>query len=253
MAQATADAETPAWGLRGLAQQANPAFAAAVVAVPILALVGAVTQQAPEYLLYVHVMAGILWTGIDLFMGTVLGPVLGRMDVERRAGFFSAFTPKMTFLMPTLAMVTIAGGVLMAFRIETFQHAEFWLALMTAGTLLPVVGLIGYQFSAFRDPRWLGAAAVVAVVSVGGLALTIGDAGMTNHWIGAAIVIVTLLSVIGFGVILPGEARIYRQLTSGEPDTDLIADIGMRNAKLGGLQGLLQLSIIFVMVNIRLY
>jgi hypothetical protein len=45
--------------------------------------------------------------------------------------------------------------------------------------------------------------------------------------------------------------RIYRQLTSGNPDFDVIGDIGMRNAKLGGIQGLLQLSIIFLMVGLR--
>jgi len=50
----------------------------------------------------------------------------------------------------------------------------------------------------------------------------------------------------------PGEVRIYRQLTSPDPDEQVIADVGMRNARLGGVQGLLQLTIVFVMVSIRL-
>jgi hypothetical protein len=62
---------------------------------------------------------------------------------------------------------------------------------------------------------------------------------------------VTLLSVQGFGVILPGEVRIYRQVVSENPDVDLVSEIGMRNAKLGGLQGLMQLAIVFVMVGLR--
>lgn len=60
-----------------------------------------------------------------------------------------------------------------------------------------------------------------------------------------------LLTIVGFGVILPGEIRIYRQLTSAEPDVHPIGAIGMRNARLGGVQGLMQLRIVFVMVKIR--
>jgi hypothetical protein len=52
-------------------------------------------------------MAGVLWTGIDLFMGLVLGPVLGGLSPEERASVLFRFTPKMTFLMPVLATVAI--------------------------------------------------------------------------------------------------------------------------------------------------
>lgn len=245
------DADRPTWGFRGLLEQANPAFALLVVAIPVAALVGAVLRPGVEYLLYVHVMAGVLWTGIDVFMGAVLGPVIGRLAVDQRASFFGAFTPKMTFLMPSLATVTIAGGLVLAREITAFEHADFWMAAMSAATLIPVVLLIGYQFDALTDRRVLGVLAVVTALSLAGLGLTLPSAGMTDPWIAAAIVIVTFLSVVGFGVILPGEVRIYRQLSSPDPNTEVIAEIGMRNAKLGGLQGLLQLSIVFVMVNIR--
>lgn len=240
------------WSLGGLLEQANPTFAGAAVVVPLGALAVALARPEIHWLLYVHVMAGVLWTGIDVFMGAVLGPVLGRLDVDRRASFFAAFTPKMTFLMPALATVTIVGGILLARQVTVFEHASFWMALMGAGTMVPVVVLIGFQFDALGDPRVLGVLALVTLLSVGGIVLTLPDAGMTDAWIAAAIAIVTLLSIVGFGVILPGEVRIYRQISSTDPDTALIADIGMRNAKLGGLQGALQLSIIFVMVNIRL-
>ena len=61
--------------LDGMANRANPAFAAAVVAVPLVALAYAVTAGTLRHLTYVHVMAGVLWTGVDLSMGLVLGPV----------------------------------------------------------------------------------------------------------------------------------------------------------------------------------
>jgi hypothetical protein len=251
MAGSTATGERPVRGVRGLANQANPAFAVGVVAVPVLALAASLAANDLRALTYVHVMAGVLWTGIDLLMGLVLGPTLGSMDVERRADFFRTFTPKMTFLMPTLALVTISGGVVLARRLGKFPNAEPWLALLTAATLIPVVLLVGAQYDALTDRRTLATLAVVVLVSAAGLATTLPAFAMTNPWIVAALAIVTLLSVVGFGVILPGEVRIYRQLTSPEPDAEVIAGIGMRNAKLGGVQGVLQLAIVFVMVGLR--
>jgi hypothetical protein len=40
-------------------------------------------------------------------------------------------------------------------------------------------------------------------------------------------------------------------MVSENPDTDVISNIGMRNAKLSGIQGLFQLAVIVVMVWIR--
>jgi len=93
---------------------------------------------------------------------------------------------------------------------------------------------------------------VVLVGSLAGLWTTLEEFAMLDHWILAALVVVALLSVLGFGVLLPGEVRIYREIVSVNPDEELIGAIGMRNAKLAGIQGVLQLSIVFVMVNIRL-
>lgn len=237
-------------GIQGLAQRANPAFAAAAVVVPLLALAGAVASGDIRALTYVHVMAGILWTGIDLFMGLVLGPVVGGLEPEERGSFFAKFTPKMTFLMPVLAMVTITGGILLGQRLG-FAYFMPWLALMTAATTIPVVLLVGSQFDALTDTRTLVVLAVAVVGSGAFLATTLPDFGMASPWVVATLAIVTLLSVQGFGVILPGEVRIYRQLTSQNPDYDVIGQIGMRNAKLGGIQGVLQLSIVFLMVGLR--
>ncbi len=33
---------------------------------------------------FIHVFTGLLWTGIDLFMGFVLGPIMRRMDLSVR-------------------------------------------------------------------------------------------------------------------------------------------------------------------------
>jgi len=255
MAQSTVD--TPEWGLGGLAEQANRAFAVGAVVVPLAALAAALFANDLRALTYVHVMAGVLWTGIDLFIGAVLGPVLGGMDPEDRADFFGRFTPKMTFLMPALALVTIAGGITLALKIETFAYADQWLAVFTAVNTVPIVLLLGYQFDALTDWRTLTVLGVTLVGSGVYLATTLPGTALTamvtttSPWILAALGIVTLLGLQGFGVILPGEIRIYRQIASPNPDTDLIGQIGMRNARLGGVQGVLQLSIVFVMVGLR--
>ena len=77
-------------GVRGMAVRANPAFAAGAVVVPLGALAYALTFGDVRTLLYIHVMAAVLWTGIDLFMRQVLG---GLSD-DARAGVFTRFTPK---------------------------------------------------------------------------------------------------------------------------------------------------------------
>jgi hypothetical protein len=193
----------------------------------------------------------VLWTGIDLFMALVLGPVLGGLSVEARASVFERFTPKMAFLMPSLALVTIGGGVTLAERMGLFPHAAPWIALLTLATTVPALLLLGWQFDAFDDPRWLAAFAVALLGGGAYLAVTASAFGMTRPTIALALAIVTVLTVLGFGVLLPGEVRIYRQLQSGDPDPEVVSRIGMRNARLSGLQGLFQLAIVVVMVYLR--
>lgn len=61
-------------------------------------------------LVFCHVVGGGLWTGIDLFVGLVLGPILGRLSIAARAEFSARFMPKMVIIMPTVVMMTLATG-----------------------------------------------------------------------------------------------------------------------------------------------
>ncbi len=157
----------------------------------------------------------------------------------------------MTFLMPTLALVTIAGGITLAIRVEIFPHADPWIAGFSTAAMVPALLLIGWQFDAFRDRRWWGFFLVLGGGSVAYLAMTASTFAMTTYTVAAALGIVTVLTVLGFGVLMPGEVRIYREMVSDEPDPDVISAIGMRNAKLSGIQGVFQLAIIVVMVYMR--
>nr|WP_229380168.1 hypothetical protein [Haloterrigena salifodinae] len=237
--------------VRGMGHRANPAFAVGAVLVPIAALVYATQFGTLEHHTYVHVMAGVLWTGIDLFMALVLGPVLGGLETSERASVFERFTPKMTFLMPTLAVVTIFGGITLAIRMGMFAPANPWIALFSTASVLPALLLIGHQFDALRDRRWLTVFGVAAVVHVASLVTTLPEFEPTSPSIMVALAIVTVLTVLGFGVLLPGEARIYLEMVSADPDPDVISYYGMRNAKLSAVQGGFQLAIIVVMVYMR--
>jgi hypothetical protein len=151
-----------------IVKAANPVFVAVVIVAPIAALIAAINVGSKTPIYFVHIMCGALWTGIDVFMGFILGPVLGGMAPKDRADIFKRLTPKMTFAMPVLA------------------------------------------------------AAILALI----------------------------LTVQGFAVLLPNEIRILKQLLSPKPDTDRIGRLGMRNARLGGIQAVLQFGMIFVMVII---
>ncbi|WP_089826545.1 hypothetical protein [Halogranum amylolyticum] len=234
-----------------MGQRANPAFAVAVVFLPLAALGYAVTVASVEHHTYVHVMAGILWTGIDLFMGTVLGPVVGGLDDEQSAAVFGRLTPKTTFLLPSLAAVTIGSGLTLAQRLGWFTNAEPWLALFTAANLIPALLLIGWRLDAWRDWRWQVPFALAVVGSLAWVGLTVAALEPVDPAIAVALGIVTLLSVQGFGFLLPGEIRMYREMRSVTPDSSVIASIGTQNAMLGGVQGLFQLLLVLDMVYLR--
>lgn len=61
-------------------------------------------------LMFNHVVGGGLWTGIDLFVGFVIGPILGSLSIPARAEFSARFMPKMVIIMPTVVMMTLATG-----------------------------------------------------------------------------------------------------------------------------------------------
>jgi hypothetical protein len=237
--------------IRGMAQAANPAFAVSVVLLPFVAFGYVQTVGTTEQHAFVHVMAGVLWTGIDIFMGLVVGPVIGGLDDESASDFFERFTPKSAFLLPSIAIVAIFGGITLAIRTELLPSPDAWLALFTLVNLPGALLLIGWQFGAWRDWRWLAPFLVTLVGSAAWVALTVGGLEMPGGAILTALVIVTVLNLEGFGLILPGEIRVYREMNSPDPDPGIIKRIGQRNAKLAGVQGTFQFLIIVVMVAIR--
>ena len=88
------------------------------VAAAIGLLVGSIASNWTWGLNFCHVAGGGAWTAIDLFVGLLLGPILGGLSVQARAEFMARFMPKMLLLMPTLVTLTLGSG----FRLARYFH-----------------------------------------------------------------------------------------------------------------------------------
>lgn len=142
-----------------------------VAAVLALAMMVLAIQYGSDWLLnFLHVMTGALWTGIDLFMGFVVGLVLKRLPLDARRAVISGLVPRTLFLMPTVSIITSTTGWFLAKRMGFLN--------------------VGY-------PKF--------------------------HWVIAALVIVTILTTQGTGILLPTNLRLYFELQKPNPD----------NAKIG--------------------
>jgi len=90
-----------------------------IVALVLVGVVVAITRNQTWGLTFCHVVGGGLWTGIDLFVGFVVGPILARMTIAARVEFSTRFMPMMLLIMPTIVTMTLAAGFQLA-RLEGF-------------------------------------------------------------------------------------------------------------------------------------
>jgi hypothetical protein len=81
-------------------------------------------------LVFLHVVGGATWTIIDLFLGFVRGPIIGRMSIPARIEFTTRLMPKTVLIMPTAVTVTLAAGWQLGYRLGTVQtsyHLHGWI------------------------------------------------------------------------------------------------------------------------------
>ena len=95
-----------------------------VVAVIVVGLIVSIAANWRWALMFYHVAGGGLWTGIDLFVGFVVGPILGRLSIPARAEFSSKFMPMMVLIMPTLVLMTLASGFQVAVVLGNLDPAS---------------------------------------------------------------------------------------------------------------------------------
>ena len=131
-----------------------PTKALPAVAVVLIALIVAVATNRLWALDFFHVVGGGLWTAIDLFLGFVIGPIIGNMSIPARMEFSKKFMPKMLLLMPTLVIMTLAGGWQLA-RHEGFILASDKHHGWVVGSMI-VVGAMAVIALGFLEPANIG-------------------------------------------------------------------------------------------------
>jgi hypothetical protein len=88
-----------------------------IVALVIVGMIVTIATNSLWPLEFYHVVGGALWTGLDLFLGLVLGPIMGSMSVPARVEFTTRLMPKMVLIMPTLVTMTLGAGFQLARRL----------------------------------------------------------------------------------------------------------------------------------------
>jgi len=166
------------------------------VALAVALMIAAIVSHVLWFLNFVHVLAGLMWTGIDLFMGFVVGPILRSCDLATRRAVITRLMPRMLFLMPTLATVTGSAG---------------WF-------LAQDMGFLDLAYPQF-------------------------------YWVLAALVLIALLTVQGFGILLPTNLRVCLEMQRPAPDTAKIGRWMSRYVRTVALQGVMQVGMIAVMAR----
>jgi hypothetical protein len=116
----------------------------------IAVMVAAIAADNLWFLDYVHVFSSLLWTGIDLFMGFVLGPILRRVHLPVRRDIMRRLTPRTLFLMPTVSIISGTSGWFLAVKLG--YTALDWPAYGWIVAALVLVTLMTIQGLGFLTP-----------------------------------------------------------------------------------------------------
>jgi hypothetical protein len=91
------------------------------VAIVLIAVVVAIAANKLWPLAFLHFVGGASWTIIDLFLGFILGPIMGRLSIPARVEFTTRLMPKMAIIMPTIVTATLAAGWQLGVHLGTVQ------------------------------------------------------------------------------------------------------------------------------------
>jgi len=148
---------------------------------------------------WIHVLAGALWTGADIFMGFILGPVLRRLDIPHRTAVIAYLVPRTLLYFPAVSLTTGTAGWYLA--------------------------------------SWLGMAA---------------PANAQFPWVVGSLILITLMTILGLGILLPNSVRIWLELQKAEPNRAFIVGLNRYNIQIAGAQGVMQVAIIALMAQLTL-
>ena len=116
-----------------------------VVAVVLAGLVATIASNQLWAIDFFHVVGGGMWTALDLFLGFVIGPILGRLSISARTEFTTRFMPKMVLIMPTLVVCTLAAGWQLARHLgdldASYSHHGWVVASFIVVAVMAVIAL----------------------------------------------------------------------------------------------------------------
>jgi len=113
-------------------------------------MIAAIASGDRWFLNFTHVLSGLMWTGIDIFMGFVVGPVLRQVDVSVRREVAIRLTPRTLFLMPTLAVITGTTGWYLALQLGFLDLP--WPQFGWVAAALALITLLSVQGFAVLTP-----------------------------------------------------------------------------------------------------
>ena len=115
------------------------------VAIALAVMIVAIVVNDYWLLNFVHVFTGLLWTGIDLLLGFVIGPILRRLDFPVRRAITMRLMPRLLFILPTVAIIAPMAGWFMAvdqgYLELTFPEIWWLIAALAITAVLSVQGL----------------------------------------------------------------------------------------------------------------
>ncbi|HEV3047530.1 MAG TPA: hypothetical protein VGY13_09235 [Solirubrobacteraceae bacterium] len=121
-----------------------------IVGVILVAVIVAIAANKLWPLVFLHVVGGAAWTIIDLFLGFVIGPILGSLPVPARIAVTTRLMPKMVLIMPTAVIVTLSAGWQLASHLGTVQSSYYLHGWIVASYI--VVGVMAVIALGLLEP-----------------------------------------------------------------------------------------------------
>jgi hypothetical protein len=127
-----------------------------ILALPALMVAGIVAHNFYLVLLS-HVMSGCLWTGADIFLGFILGPVWRHLEPHQRAAVQRRLVPNTFLYMPVLGITTGTAGWLVA-KHNGFAttHSVVFPWIVAAGIVAIILTFVGLGVMLPTNVKMLG-------------------------------------------------------------------------------------------------
>ena len=109
------------------------------------AMLLAIGMKSVYLLNWVHVLSGVLWTGADLFMGFIIGPVLRSLDIRTRTAFIAYLVPRTLLYFPVVALTAgTAGWYLAGWLGYSLPESPRYFWAMTSFALVMIMTVVGF-------------------------------------------------------------------------------------------------------------